>query len=532
MKGKNFPLILLGIILIALPLLLIGVRQTLENRSHASPPDQLETESGVRSGNANIQTDSNASGGNYVALGINQTNSPTPTITPAPNGALPAFPGASGGGAESKGGRGGAIIEVTNLNDSGSGSLRACIDSSGPRTCVFRVGGTINLTTYLYITNPYLTIAGQTAPGGGIQLNGKNSTQNMIDIGSHDITVRYIKIRKGYNSGCIDECGANLAIFSGSYNIIFDHTSSTWNQDEGLSAWNGPNETQSNITFSWNLVAEGLSGHSTGYISGANEQADAANVTNMDIHHNLTMNNSHRNPLFKHKSGRIVNNLFYNQRFYTTEIGGGMLADIIGNKYKKGPMYGQVYAGVHEIEAFSGNTTTAPGTPSLYLTGNIGWNQTSPTGDQWVMAATTTGENGAETGTITGSWRRTTPLPNTPYPIIAEPATNLENSILPTVGASQRLDCNGSWVSNRDSTDLRLISQYQNNTGITSIPSDESAVGGFPIIAGGTACTDSDHDGMPDSWESAKGLNPNNANDRNNIAGNGYTQLENYLNGQ
>jgi hypothetical protein len=243
------------------------------------------------------------------------------------------------------------------------------------------------------------------------------------------------------------------------------------------------------------------------------------------------MNNSHRNPLWKHKTGRVVNNLFYNQSFYTTQIGGGMQADIINNKYKKGPMYGRVYAGVHEIEAFSGNGTTAPGTPSLYLNGNIGWNQTNPSGDQWLMAANTTGENGTETGTITNSWRRTTPIANTIFPIVAEPASNLESSMLSTVGASQRLDCNGNWVANRDTTDQRLITQYQNNTGITSIVSDESQVGGFPTIASGTACTDTDHDGMPDTWETSKGLNPNNAADRNNVASNGFTQLENYING-
>jgi hypothetical protein len=310
-----------------------------------------------------------------------------------------------------------------------------------------------------------------------------------------------------------------------------------WNQDEGLSAWHGDGGVQNNITFSWNLVAEGLEGHSTGYITGAQTKAAADVVTNIDMHHNLTMNNSHRNPLFKHKSGRIVNNLFYNQSFYTTQIGGGMQADIINNKYKKGPLYGRVYAGVHEVEAFAGNGTTANGTPTIYMSGNIGWNQTNPSGDQWLMAATNDpntgggGENGREMGPIASSWRRSTPIPNTTFPITAEPAANLETSMLPTVGASQRLDCNGNWVSNRDTTDSRLITQYQNNTGINFIPANETQVGGFPTIASGTACTDTDHDGMPDVWENSKGLNPNNAADRNNIAPNGFTQLENYLNG-
>ena len=114
--------------------------------------------------------------------------------------ALPAFPGAEGGGAESVGGRGGVICEVTTLQDlysAGSGSLRACIDMVGPRTVVFRVAGTIVLGNPLFITNPYITIAGHTAPGGGIQLKGNNGYAG-LRINTHDVVIRYLRIRKGY----------------------------------------------------------------------------------------------------------------------------------------------------------------------------------------------------------------------------------------------------------------------------------------------------------------------------------------------
>jgi hypothetical protein len=128
-------------------------------------------------------------------------------------------------------------------------------------------------------------------------------------------------------------------------------------------------------------------------------------------------------------------------------------------------------------------------------------------------------------------WRRTTPLANTTHPIVAEPVANIEESILPIVGASRRLDCNGKWVANRDSVDTRLVSQYKNNTGTSVLHPSEAGYGGYPSIAGGTPCTDADHDGMPDAWETVRGLNPNNAADRNATAGSGYTNLEVYING-
>ena len=120
-------------------------------------------------------------------------------LAPSVASALPAFPGAQGGGASSVGGRGGRVIVVTNLDDSGTGSLRACVLASGPRTCVFRVAGTIQLQSQLYISNPYLTVAGQTAPGGGILLSGKNSVEGLVTIVANDVIWQYTRLRHGYH---------------------------------------------------------------------------------------------------------------------------------------------------------------------------------------------------------------------------------------------------------------------------------------------------------------------------------------------
>ena len=460
----------------------------------------------------------------------------TPTTTPQPTTPPPttsargeAFPGAQGGGAASVGGRGGAVIEVTNLNDSGTGSLRACVAATGPRTCVFRVSGTIKLSSTLRVGNPYLTVAGQTSPGGGVSLSGVNKTVGgMVQINAHDVIWRYTRVRNGTNSSCSSsDCGGNIMVYDG-YNIMVDHNTSQWNMDDGIGAWNNSAARLNNVTFSWNLVAEGLASHPTGSITGSSSSAKSDLMTNVDYHHNLMMNNSHRDPLLKHKSARYVNNLHYNTYYYMNQYIGGISADVIGNVYKQGPM---TPTSMHEVQAGVGNSSTASGSPSIYLSGNKGWHQTNSAGDQWLLANQSTGENGSQIGAIPSAWRRTSPLANSTFPIVAEPVAGLEANTLPIVGASRKLDCSGTWVINRDTSEVRMITQYQNNTGITSLPVSENSVGGFPAIASGTPCADADHDGMPDVWETARGLNPNNAADRNTVAGNGYTNLENYLNG-
>ncbi|MCI0628781.1 MAG: hypothetical protein L0387_45250 [Acidobacteria bacterium] len=444
--------------------------------------------------------------------------------------AVPAFPGAQGGGAGSVGGRGGVVIEVTNLNDSGPGSLRAAVNASGPRTVVFRVSGAIELQSVITVTNPCLTVAGQTAPGGGILLSGKNMTQDMVIIRAHDVIWRYTRIRKGYNASTAYGLGAGFRVNEGSYNVMVDHNSVSWNQDEGIGAYRNTTAPVNNITLSWNLVAEGLVPHSTGYLTGAETKAWADGMTDIDLHHNLTMNDSHRNPLLNNKSSRVVNNLFYNQASYVTQVGGGIQADIIGNKYRKGPLFGQS-AVHHEVQAFDGNDSNANGPPAIYLSGNIGYSQPSSTGDQWLLTKMVAGGHGVETGDVPAAWRRTSPLPGTRHPIIAEPVQNIESSILPIVGASRRLAADGAWVSARDSVDTRLISQYQNNTGNNFLLTNDSQVGGFPVIASGTPYPDADHDGMPDAWETARGLNPKVADNNGDADGDGYTNLEEFLNG-
>ncbi|MGQ3067724.1 MAG: pectate lyase family protein [Brevundimonas sp.] len=242
-----------------------------------------------------------------------------PVAAPA-EATLPAFPGALGWASQTVGGRGGQIIRVTNLNSDGPGSLRAAIEADGPRIVVFEVGGVIDLgRRSLRITNPYITIAGQTAPSPGITL-----IRGGMDVGGHDVIIQHIRIRPGsagqeWMSGWDEDGIATQA----AYNVIVDHCSLEWGTDENLSA-SGPRftgdtpeqwrrGTSHNITFSNNIIAESLaySTHSKGEHSKGSLIHD--NVTGLLIVNNLYAHNYERSPLFKGGvHGVIVNNLIYN----------------------------------------------------------------------------------------------------------------------------------------------------------------------------------------------------------------------------
>lgn len=250
---------------------------------------------------------------------------PVPTLAQTPasaptEAALPAFPGALGWAAQTPGGRGGRIIRVTNLNSEGPGSLREAIEADGPRIVVFEVGGVINLDRKtLKISNPFITIAGQTAPSPGITL-----IRGGIDVGGHDVIIQHIRVRpgsaeQGWMSGWDEDSISTQA----AYNVIVDHCSLEWGTDENLSA-SGPRFTGStpeewragtshNITFSNNLIAESLaySTHAKGEHSKGSLIHD--NVTGLLIVGNLYAHNYERSPLFKGGvHGVIVNNLIYN----------------------------------------------------------------------------------------------------------------------------------------------------------------------------------------------------------------------------
>jgi hypothetical protein len=467
----------------------------------------------------------------------------------APTGTLAAFPGAQGGGAPSAGGRGGKVMEVTTLADSGAGSLRACIEASGARNCIFRVAGIFSPQSMLKVENPFLTIACQTAPGEVI-IGGPKIAGDALFITTHDVIARYctfsadnVNVAAGPDTGTMNIEIAN----NDNYNIIFDHVTTRWAGNKlwlALSNYVGPNH---GITTQWSMFYEPHAAHPVGPGTGTNPGCAATSSSpcfsvsekDIDFHHNIFANMSHRIPESTNFSTRWINNIVYNWQYYASEWLGAMHVDEIGNKYVAGNL--NPAAQPHEIH-FTTNSPALPGNPSVYLSGNIGPNQSDPSGNQYLMAAQITGENGTEEGAIPSSWIRTSPMAGTAIPIVADSASSLDNVLLPTVGNSQHLDCNGNWVSHRDSADARIINQYKTkgsggfwpngitDAGATSIPTPSSSWTDQPVTNFG-GCTESQHDGIPDAWKSAQGLSTTDPNLHSETAPNGYTWLENYMNG-
>jgi hypothetical protein len=433
-----------------------------------------------------------------------------------------AFPGAEGYGRFARGGRGGVVVKVTNLNDSGAGSLREAVTSNvGPRTVVFDVGGLITLESRLTINQPYITIAGQTAPGKGITV--RKWTLGLS--GADDVIVRHIRSRPGNISGAtVDGMG-----MQGSNHCIFDHCSISWTLDEAFSS-----RAAYNITLQRTLISEALNaaGHQN-YPAGT-EHGYAASIGG-DIgsfHHNLLAHCYGRNwslaggldaaGLF---AGRldIFNNVVYNWGNRTTD-GGAHQVNFVSNYYKPG-------AGSTIFTALNPTYDNFPGTQQYYMAGNVmpgRFNESSQ-----AAGRTVAGSNGGSVPTSYSPWVSAAFFPSH---ATIQTAGNAYKYVLSDVGANQPVI---------DDHDVRVINETFNGTftyrGSTTnkagFPDSQADVGGwesYPTVTR-AANFDTDNDGMPDWWETMKGFNPNSgagnfAESNSDPDGNGFTHLEDYLN--
>lgn len=424
--------------------------------------------------------------------------SPSP---PPPGEQLPAFPGAMGFGSTTPGGRGGRVLYVTTLADSGPGSLRSALEASGPRLVLFRVAGTITLASDITISAPFVTVAGQSAPGEGVQIKGA-----MLKIRTHDVVLRYLRLRPGdeHNQSQQESRDAlSLIGTSGSevYNVVIDHCTLIWGPDIG-----GPSilTHAHHITIQYSIMGEGLYHSNHPEAIPPNSHSKGMNITKLDdkyggqrpryitMHHNLFTTSDERMPQIRGTEFvDMVNNVIYNWG-NAPAMGNPISLNLINNMFIAGPMT------VRKI-AWYPHTSDADRVlyeHAVYEAGTVTEGFTTVRGDpQSVYAAT-----------------RVSPL-SLPNPPSAQEAYA---TVLQEVGATR---------PRRDAVDQRILANLLQRQGRFLNGSDLV----WPSLADGPPVHDFDSDGMADAWEQQffGSLQRTGTDDFDR---DGYTDVEEFLN--
>ncbi len=401
---------------------------------------------------------------------------------------LPAFPGAEGFGYAAKGGRGGEVYVVNSRELTGPGTFHDALMTVGdiPRTIVFGISGDLEIPKTVVKNSSNITIAGQTAPGGGVTVKG----ETIRFINCSDVVMRYMRFRTGAektqdDSMYLEDC----------QNMMIDHCSYSWGGDEVLSIKSKKYEDQKskNISVQWTIMSEGLLTHSMGGL---------VEMNTISMHHDLYAHNNDRNPKAKGVMD-FVNNIVYNWGDYPYVAGGESgtkgYGNVVGNYFIAG-----VNSKNPENAIVRGNDNY-----NLYLQDN----------------RIDSNKNGKLDGTDTGTGMIEESRPANLVPDRFEyPPVHTQS---PEDAYEDILDYAGASVK-RDQVDIRVMDDVRNQTG--AIIGNENDVGGYPKLEEGKAPLDTDQDGMPDEWEIRNGIDPENPEDRNEDPdGNGYTNLEEYL---
>jgi hypothetical protein len=471
-----------------------------------------------------------------------------------PQAKIPAFPGAEGGGMYSYGGRGGKVITVTSLADHGPGTLREACETGGARIIVFNVSGIIKLESPLIVRAPYVTIAGQTAPGDGICIAGES-----FWINTHDVVIRHVRFRRGetYVGRRDDAIGGNAI-----GNVMLDHISASWGLDENMSIYRhmyndstGKKEQKYptvNITIQNSIFSEALDtwNHAFGSTLGGE---------NCSFMRNLWANNAGRNPSIGWNGVfNFTNNVLFNWVHRSVD-GGDYTAkfNIINNYFKPGPATPlDKPVGQRILKPESGRSTLDRRVfGRAFVNGNIMEGNEKVTKDNW--------DGGVQFEDV--------PNPENPYTevLLVDDISKYKDEVkinepiafpyMRIMSAKDAYDYvlknAGATMPRRDPVDERIARvvstgeiEYADNISLEDVPkfkhrrlpedsykigiiTDISQVGGYPEYKG-VPYVDTDKDGMPDAWEIKYGLDPNDPNDANgDLNGDGYTNIEKYING-
>ena len=472
-----------------------------------------------------------------------------PEPEPEPSGELCAFPGAEGFGRNTTGGRGGKVYHVTTLADgTQSGTLRHAVSQSGARTIVFDVAGTIFLDRDLSISNGDLTIAGQTAPGQGICI-----AKYPVTIKADNVILRYLRFRVGNESGGEPDGLGGME----NKNVIVDHCSISWSVDECCSVYGGEN-----LTIQWCIISESL--RTAGPGKGKHGYGGNGGGAGASYHHNLMAHHESRVPRLgprpftqEREHMDLRNNVFYNWAGNGCYGGEGMKVNIVNNYYKPGPATPKNKAVRYRIAGIGIRTTeyieTFPSfAPMLhvwgkfFVDGNVVEGSDEVTNDNWTKGIYEQIDNSKCDGLFTTVTRDTIRLdaPLETDVITTHTAEQAFNLVVAYAGCSKQRDIIDERIAEetKDGTATYIGSVTEgaaNAPGLIDLPSDVMPAGQaspWPELSDGgvaaDALKDTDGDGMPDVWETANGLNPNDASDgiTTTLSEDGYTNLEVYLN--
>ncbi len=419
--------------------------------------------------------------------------------------ALPVIPGAAGFGMDTRAGRGGTVYKVTNLNASGSGSLKACIDGTTPRTCVFEVSGTIRITSDLTIRNSQIRIAGQTAPSPGIMIRGA-----ALKITASDVLIQHIRVRTGDDTNGPNPDNRDSLKIEGIAskpvnNIVIDHCSFSWAIDEIASTW-GPHD---NVTFSNNIFAEplneslhpqydgsGLMSHGYGVLFGP---ADNSSITMVG---NLMAHQVERNPLSRAAEFVFVNNLVYDRGTMDLDLqsqdGRVTRSSVVGNVFVRGPSFSR---DTRPIFVHTAGTFALPAGSRVYVYDN----NAPASGSTYSALVTLTG------GDVVSSLMSQTTAPVWNNGLVARPTANnaVYNRVLSFAGARP---------TDRDSVDRRIVASVRSRNGQVI----------NCVAPNGTTRCNRNAGGWPTLAQNRRTLSlPAN---QASTAANGYSNLENWLN--
>lgn len=456
-------------------------------------------------------------------------------------GDIPAFPGAEGFGRYAIGGRGGRVFKVTNLNDSGPGSLREAVEADGPRIVVFDVDGIIRLESPLIIRNDFITIAGQSAPGGGITLRDYDLTVN-----ANHVIIRHIRSRMGNEAGHEDD---SISI-RGGHHIILDHVSASWAIDENLSASQSFDPARggnhlSNVTVQWSIISEGLyrAGHEKGD-RGYGSLIRGSHGARYSWLNNLWAHNHSRMPRvgnyatpYMDPEGVLFdfrNNVFYNwghgaetdfwnwtpaRDTFDYTAAQGLVSDML---------YGREGFDYHH----AAGTDLDPASVARYNFVNNAYVQGPHTlGPVIFYMRNVTGRAFFEGNTVDGQLLPQLNLVRSAAPdrtFVDRPFPSGEVTTVSAEEAYERVLERAGASFYRDAIDARVIGEVRSRTGF--IPDNANDVGGWVEVTQGQPRTDSNGDGIPDDWLIAQGIDPQGPSRANETGEDGYTLIERWLN--